>query len=120
LDEISFEQLSTDRVALKGVKADLPPPTTKIGITARGGFQAKVHWFLVGLDIEEKARMLEMQIRQTLGDTSRFHFLKFTLNGTSPDNPTDQNSATVDFRIFAQARDVNDIAPNDSFVRLST
>lgn len=115
LDEISFEQLSTDRVAVKGVKADLPPPTTKIGITAKGGYQAEVHWFLVGLDVEAKARMFEMQVRKALGDTSRFSLLKFTLNGTAMENPTDQNSATVDFRIFAQARDVKDIAP-DKFV----
>lgn len=112
LDDISFEQLSTDRVALKGVKAGPPPPTTKIGITANGGYQAEVHWFLVGLDIESKARMLETQIRHALGDTSRFHVLKFTLNGSARENPTNQNSATVDFRVFAQARDVNAIAPN--------
>lgn len=110
LDEIAFEQLSTNRVALRGVKAAPPPPTTKIGITARGGYQAEVHWFLVGLDIEAKARMLEMQIRQALGDNSRFHVLKFTLNGMAAEDPEDQNSATVDFRIFAQARDEKDLA----------
>jgi hypothetical protein len=112
LDEIAFEQLSTNRVALRGVKAGPPPPTTKIGITARGGYQAEVHWFLVGLDIEAKARMLEMQIRQALGDTSRFHVLRFTQNGSAIENPTDQNSATVDFRVFAQARDEKDLATN--------
>ena len=112
LDDISFEQLSTNRVALHGVKAGPPPPTTKIGITARGGFQAEVHWFLVGLDIEAKARMLEMQIRQALGDMSRFHVLKFSLNGTAKEDPEGQNAATVDFRIFAQARDEKDLATN--------
>jgi len=43
LDQISFEHLDTNRVALKGVKAEAPPPTTKIGITAKGGYQAEVH-----------------------------------------------------------------------------
>ena len=28
-----------------------PPPTTKVGITALGGYQAEVHYFLCGLDI---------------------------------------------------------------------
>lgn len=37
LDELYFEQIGTDRVALRGVKAGLPPSTTKIGITAKGG-----------------------------------------------------------------------------------
>ena len=112
MDEIAFKQLSTNRVALRGVKAAPPPPTTKSGITARGGSQAEVHWFLVGLDVEAKARMLEMQIRQALGDTSRFHVLKFMLNGMAAENPEDQNSTTVDFRIFAQARDEKDLATN--------
>ncbi|KAK0117711.1 hypothetical protein ONS95_012040 [Cadophora gregata] len=116
LDEINFEQLSTDRVAVTGVKAQPPPPTTKIGITARGGFQAEVHYFLVGLDITTKAKMLERQIRHALGDTSRFHVLNFTLNGTAAENPSDQNAATVDFRVFAQARNIRDIS-TESFLR---
>jgi hypothetical protein len=113
LDGIKFEQLCTDRVSVQGVKALPPPPTTKIGITARGGYQAEAHWFLVGLDIQEKARMLEAQIRKALGDKSRFHVLKFTLSGTAPEDPSDQNSATVDFRVFAQSRDVNAVAPSN-------
>lgn len=112
LDEIAFEQLSTNRVALRGVKAGPPPLTTKIGITARGGFQSEVHWFLVGLDIEAKARMLEMQIRKALGDTSRFDVLRFTLNGTAAVDPSEQNAATVDFRVFAQASEEKDLATN--------
>jgi hypothetical protein len=115
LDEVSFSQISSDRVALRGVKAVPPPPTTKIGITARGGFQAETHWFLVGLDIEAKARMMEIQIRNAL-DTSKFHVLEFTINGTAKENPTNQESATVDFRVFAQTRDVAAIMP-DKFLR---
>ena len=58
LDGIWFEQLGPDRVALRGVKGELPPSTTKVGLTAKGGYQAEVHWFPCGLDIPEKARML--------------------------------------------------------------
>lgn len=112
LDEIEFVQIGTNRISVRGVKRAPPPPTTKVGITARVGYQAEVHWFLVGLDIQEKAKMLEMQVRHALGDTSRFHILNFSLNGTCPTDPTDQNSATVDFRVFAQAREEKDIAPN--------
>ncbi|RDW71833.1 hypothetical protein BP5796_07867 [Coleophoma crateriformis] len=119
LDQISVEQIGTNRVRLHGVKGAPSPPTTKIGITARGGYQAEVHWFLVGLDIATKARMLELQVREALslvGPLTRFHVLKFTLNGTAAEDPTNQTSATVDFRVFAQARNVADIAP-DKFLR---
>lgn len=113
LDEMYFEQIGTNRVALRGVKSDFPPPTTKIGITAKGGYQAESHWFLCGLDIEEKARMLEAQIRYLMKPHShKFSKLEFTLNGTAAENARNQNAATVDFRIFVQAPEENDIAPN--------
>lgn len=86
-----------------------PPPTTKVGITAKGGFQAEAHYFLCGLDIEEKARMLERQIRTALDET-RYHCLKFRTNGSCPVDPKNQDAATVDFRIFAQARNEEDLA----------
>jgi hypothetical protein len=110
LDGVYFEQLGTNRVALRGVKAGQPPPTTKVGITAKGGFQAEIHWFLVGLDIEEKARMLEEQVRHVL-DVSKFRVLEFTLIGTAAEDPKNQSSATVDFRIFVQARSLEDVMP---------
>jgi len=111
LDEIKFEQLAINRVAVSGIRALPPPPTTKVGITAMGGYQAEVHWFLVGLDIKEKAKMLEVQIRHALGDTSRFSKLEFTLNGSAREDAESQNEATVDFRVFAQAREEADLAP---------
>jgi hypothetical protein len=111
IDEIGFERVGEDRVKLFGVRAEPPPPTTKVGIIANGGYQAEVHWFLVGLDVVAKARMMEMQIKHALGDLSRFHVLNFTLNGVGGENAEEQNAAMVDFRVFAQARRIEDIAP---------
>lgn len=47
--------------------------------------------------------MLERQVRHYLDET-QYHTLKFRINGSSPVNPTNQDSATVDLRIFAQSR----------------
>ncbi|KAL4735252.1 hypothetical protein BDV11DRAFT_208657 [Aspergillus similis] len=117
LTDIHFEQIGTNRVTLHGVRSAPPPPTTKVGITARGGFQAEASWFLVGLDIDDKARMLEAQIRRLLLPySSKYTSLKFSTLGSSPDNPKDQDSATVTFRVIAQARNAEDIAPN-AFLR---
>ncbi|KAL4797980.1 hypothetical protein BDV19DRAFT_397278 [Aspergillus venezuelensis] len=117
LNDISFEQLSTNRVALHGVRSGPPPPTTKVGITARGGFQAEASYFLVGLDIDAKARMLEAQIRHLLAPYScRYTALRFSTLGSAPQNPSTQYSATVTFRVIVQARHAEDIAPN-SFLR---
>jgi len=41
LDGIHFEQRGINRAAIHGVQSGPPPPTTKVGITARGGFQAR-------------------------------------------------------------------------------
>lgn len=112
LTSISFEQLSTNRVALHGVQAALPPPTTKVGLTAKGGYQAEVHWFLCGLDIPQKARMMESQIRRLLSPHAhRFSLLRFTVNGSAAQDARDQNAATVDLRVLAQARDEASLAP---------
>jgi hypothetical protein len=92
-----------------------PPPTTKVGITAKGGFQAEAHYFLCGLDIEEKAAMLEAQVRHAL-DESKYHCLKFRTNGRSPENPSSQDAATVDLRIFAQAKEESSLS-NANFLR---
>ncbi|CRK31610.1 hypothetical protein BN1723_014534 [Verticillium longisporum] len=55
LEGIALEQIGKDRVRVCGVKGPLPPPTTRCGITAHGGYQAEWHFYLVGLDIEEKS-----------------------------------------------------------------
>jgi hypothetical protein len=48
--------------------------------------------------------MIERQIRHLL-DESRYHTLVFRTNGSCPEDPTSQDAATVDFRIFAQSQD---------------
>jgi hypothetical protein len=112
LDDISFEQLSTDRLALRGVKGALPPPTTKVGITAKPLYQAEMHWFITGLDIPAKARMIEQQIRaQMAPHIHNFSRLEFQTIGSCAQNPTNQNAATVDFRVIAQSRNAVDLAP---------
>ncbi|KAH8694608.1 hypothetical protein BGZ61DRAFT_494085 [Ilyonectria robusta] len=67
LRDIKFEQVGTDRVKVTGVKGLPPPPTTKVSITATGGYQAEAHYFAV-------------------------------------------DSATCDIRIFAQAKNVEDLS----------
>jgi Acyclic terpene utilisation family protein AtuA len=112
LDSIWFEQLGANRVALRGVKALPPPPTTKVGLTARGGFQAEAMYFMTGLDVQAKARMLEAQLRKSLAPYSnKFSMLSFSVLGTPGVDADNQNAATAVFRIFAQAPEVGDIIP---------
>ncbi|KAH8883022.1 DUF1446-domain-containing protein [Thozetella sp. PMI_491] len=102
VDQIRLEQSGPDSVFVHGIGFDRPPPTTKVGIAAAGGFQAEVHYYLTGLDVVEKAALLERQLRCYL-NTDSFSLLKFTVSGTTEANPRSQDAATVDLRIFAQA-----------------
>lgn len=112
LTDIHFEQIAPNRVAIRGVRSAPPPPTTKVGITARGGFQAEISWYLVGLDTAVKARMLESQIRRLLTPhATGFTSLSFSTLGTPQCDARLQNSATVTLRIIAQARTAADLAP---------
>ena len=63
--------------------------------------------YLVGLDIEEKARWTEEQCLESIGpeQLKKFDMLKFHVNGSSPIDSSDQDVATVDFRTIAQSRD---------------
>jgi hypothetical protein len=57
---------------------------------------------------------MEEQARYAIGEelASKFSLLKFHLHGTSPPNPVNQEIATVDFRIFAQASDASLFDPS--------
>lgn len=112
LPEVHFEQLSQNRVALRGVRSLPPPPTTKVGLTARGGFQAEASYFLTGLDVPAKARMLESQLRHGLAPySSDFTLLSFSVLGSATPDADNQNAATATFRIFAQAREASSLQP---------
>ncbi|KXJ85752.1 hypothetical protein Micbo1qcDRAFT_102987, partial [Microdochium bolleyi] len=107
IENIRIEQVGEDHVRVSGVRGLPPPPTTKVGITGLAGWQAEYHVYLVGLNIEEKCRWTEEQIRYELGPEllKKFTTLKFMQNGSSVADARNQDVATVDFRIFAQSRD---------------
>ena len=126
-----MEQIDEELVRVTGVKGLPPPPTTKVGITAPAGFQCEWHFYICGLDIEEKCKITEDQIRygkllptqsrsiriltrtKAMGDNaSRFTTLKFHQNGSSPLNARNQDIATVDFRCFAQTSDPEVVRPD--------
>jgi hypothetical protein len=121
IHEVELLQLEDDRVHVQGIKGLPPPPTTRCGVTAHGGYQAEWHFYLVGLDMEEKCQWMEEQARHAIGDEiiQKFSMLKFHVHGTSPVNPRNQELATVDFRIFAQANDAKlfDASDPDGFSR---
>jgi len=87
IEGVIMTQVGPDRVLVTGVKGLPPPTTTKVGLTAVGGYQAEFHIFLCGLDLEAKAEMCERQIRFAAGSAAKeLSCFKFSLNGYCPDN----------------------------------
>lgn len=108
LENVSFAQEGPDKVRLLGVQGLPPPPTTKIGITAKGGYKAEFHFWLTGLDIAEKVKMVEQQTIHSMGGYRKdFSTLTFTPIGSIAADPMNQNEATVDLRIAAQTKNAD-------------
>ncbi|KAJ4366146.1 hypothetical protein N0V83_007781 [Neocucurbitaria cava] len=105
LDSIRLTEEAPNRVRVSGIVGLPPPPTTKIGVTARGGWQAEVHFFLTGLDIAEKTELVKRQTLESMGEyRKQFTTLTFSVTGSVAEKPKNQASATVDLRIFAQSK----------------
>lgn len=114
LEGVQMTQVGKDRVKVSGVKGLPPPTTTKVGLTAVGGYQAEFHVYICGLDLEAKAEWVERQIRYSAGDAVKeLSCFKFSLNGYCQENPRNQDVATVDLRVFVQTK-------NKSLVSKST
>jgi hypothetical protein len=85
------------------------PETLKIALMSIGGYQAEFSVYVTGLQAEEKARAFEAMSRRIV-DESKFDKLEFQLYGSSKPNPTSQNEATLQLRIFAQAKEAKTLA----------
>ncbi|ORY09966.1 hypothetical protein BCR34DRAFT_486476 [Clohesyomyces aquaticus] len=126
LTHVSAVQLAPNRVGISGITGSPPPPTTRVGITAHGGFQAEWHFYLVGLDMEEKVRWMEQQARYAIGEEmiGQMTCLRFGLSGyvdlgmeEGVGGGVRQERATADFRIFAQARGREVFEGTEGFAR---
>jgi len=58
-DTIQLEQMAPDRVWVHGVQGEAPPETLKVCMNRSGGFRNDMRVGLTGLDIEEKAGLIE-------------------------------------------------------------
>ncbi|KAL4861920.1 hypothetical protein BDV12DRAFT_203531 [Aspergillus spectabilis] len=112
IDQIRVEQLAPDRVRVSGVRGHPPPPTTKAGITAQGGYSAEYHIYLTGLDIPAKIEMVRRQTLHAMGERAKeFQLLQFTQIGVPQEDPVSQDLATVSLRIFAQSASAELLGP---------
>ena len=64
LDTAQLTDLGDDRVEIRGVRGSAPPSTTKVAITAVGGWQNSVLLALTGADLDAKAALVERSVHR--------------------------------------------------------
>lgn len=109
LSKVKIEDVTPNVVYVSGMRGLPPPSTTKAMIAATGGYQAETTFYINGLDVAEKAKMIKNQLEHMFKDCN-FSKLSIELYGTQVENPRSQQAGTVFLRIFAQARKKEDIA----------
>ena len=94
-DTIQIEQVGPDRVRLSGIRGEPAPPTMKVCLNYLGGFRNQMTFVLTGLDIQEKADLVERTLRHEL-DVDKFDLFDCTLaNTVKPDARTNQEATAL-------------------------
>lgn len=99
LDTARVEQEGPDRVRISAVRGETAPPTTKVSVTCLGGYRNEVTFLLTGLDIEDKAALVERQFRAGIAQEPAE--LDFRLHRTDHPDADTQAAATAMLTIVA-------------------
>ena len=87
--DIRIESVGRNRVKLSGMKGHPPPPTTKLAIFYRGGFESQLLLNATGYATAEKWQLYEKQLRYALNAAgvpeSAFQLLDFQGKQSLPD-----------------------------------
>lgn len=101
-------QLTKNRVHVSGIKGYPPPPTTKLAVFYKGGYQLEILMNACGYAMDHKWDVQEAQVKSKLdewGLLDKLDVLDFQRIGTPQENPVSQLASTTYMRIFAQAKD---------------
>jgi Acyclic terpene utilisation family protein AtuA len=105
-DSIRLAAEGDDRVRISGVKGDSPPATTKVALNYQGGWRSTTTLFLTGLDIEEKAGLVERTIWGSVpGGKNGFDSVDVSLIRTDKPDPATNGEATAELRITVKDGD---------------
>ncbi|PYC76674.1 exopolyphosphatase [Streptomyces tateyamensis] len=95
LDTVQLAQQGPDRVRISGVRGEAPPATLKVGLNRLAGWRNEVVFVLTGLDIEQKAELVQRQVEAGLGPDGPAE-VRWTLARTDqPDAPTEQQAGAL-------------------------
>ncbi|HZZ47943.1 MAG TPA: acyclic terpene utilization AtuA family protein [Pseudonocardia sp.] len=100
LDDVRVTELAPDRVLVEGATGSPAPPTTKVAVFGKIGYQSVNTTFVTAPDVDAKVDLLRAQLGIGLPDAVA---LEVTRIGTAAPDPETQWDATVSVRIMATA-----------------
>jgi hypothetical protein len=104
-DTIELSQDGPDRVLVSGIRGSPPPPDLKVAVNYLGGHRNTMTFGLAGLDIEEKARLLEDALWQAVGGRGRFAEATTQLIRSDRPDPATTDDALAYLRVTVKDPD---------------
>ena len=105
-DTIRLLPEGQDRVRISGVLGDSPPATAKVALNYSGGWRSTLTLYLTGLDIEEKAALVERALWASIpGGRDAFDAVEVSLLRTDKPDPATNADAMAQLRITVKAAD---------------
>ena len=99
---IRLDQEAPDRVRVSGVQGIAPPPTTKVCLNLVGGHRNSMSFLLTGLDIDEKAALVQRQLAPALDG---IRDVTWSLARTDHDDPATNEQAVATLRLTVKDSD---------------
>ncbi|NMO19878.1 DUF1446 domain-containing protein [Pyxidicoccus fallax] len=103
-DSITLTPDGKDRVRISGVRGEPPPPTVKVCLNHLGGYRNEATFVLVGLDIEEKARLVRAQLEAAMGRKQPKE-VHWTLVRTDREDAATEEQAAAFLRVVVKDQD---------------
>jgi hypothetical protein len=104
-DTIRLDEAGPDRVRVSGVRGEPPSGEIKVCINYAGGFRNSMTLLLTGLDVREKAALVERSLRQRFTGGRAPRELHFQLDEVAWPDPDSNERATARLRITAKDPD---------------
>jgi len=105
-DSIRLAPDGPDRVRVSGVRGDSPPATAKVALNYQGGWRSTLTLYLTGLDIEEKAALVERALWAGIpGGRDAFNAAEVSLLRTDKPDPAANAEAMAQLRITVKHSD---------------
>jgi hypothetical protein len=102
LDTARLADLGHDRVEIRGVRGSPPPSTTKVAITAVGGWHNTMILALTGTDLDAKAVLVERIVHRYVSSVDGVDAVAVDRIGRAQPDPDTQNAGTELLRVAVQ------------------